>query len=287
LQRERGHPVLQADPLQHLERPALLLRRRHAEHPRHERDVLEHGLVRQELEILEPQAGGTPVALDLTRRRLRQLASADDQPPVGGRVLAEEQPQQRGLPRAARPGEEDEFPLVDPERQIAEGVDAAAVHLGDALRFDHAVSSRKRFTAALTPAGSAFPAVAFITWPTRKPNVFVLPARYSATVAACPASVSWTIRSIAAWSPIFASPSASTIACARRPVPYIFSKTSFATGPVMVPLSTSAMSSPRASGASGAESISSRVSFSLRATSPLTQLLAALGLPLAAATRSK
>ena len=44
LHRKRVHAVLQADPLEHLERPALLLRHGHAEDARHERDVLEHGL---------------------------------------------------------------------------------------------------------------------------------------------------------------------------------------------------------------------------------------------------
>ncbi len=44
LHRIGAHPVLQAHPLEHLERPALLLRERHPEHARHERDVLEDGL---------------------------------------------------------------------------------------------------------------------------------------------------------------------------------------------------------------------------------------------------
>src|SRR5262245_37922864 len=290
LERKRVHPVLQPHPLEHLERAALLLRRRHPQDARHERDVLQHGLVRQQLEVLEHEAERPAVGLHLPRREPGEIPASDDEPPLVGNLLPEQEPEERRLAGAAGPREEDELALVDAQRQLPERVHPAAVHLRDLLRFDHAGSSRSsrnRFTAALTPAGSALPAVAFITWPTRNPNVLVFPARYSATVAACPASVSRTMRSMAPVSAIFASPSASTIACARRPVPYIFSKTSLATGPVIVPRSTSATSSPSASGGSGAVSISSRVSFSFRASSPITQLLAALGLPPAAATRSK
>ena len=131
LQRKRVHAVLQADPLEHLERPPLLLRHGHAEDARHERDVLEHGLVRQQLEVLEHEAERAAVGLHLVGRERRQIAAADDELAFGGHVLPQQQPQQRGLAGAARAGQEDELALVDPQRQVAQRVDAAAVQLRD------------------------------------------------------------------------------------------------------------------------------------------------------------
>ena len=71
------HPVLQPDPLEHLERLALLRRDGHAEHARHERDVLEDGLARDELEILEDEADDAAVACTCARRQRREVAAAD------------------------------------------------------------------------------------------------------------------------------------------------------------------------------------------------------------------
>ncbi len=41
------------------------------------------------------------------------------------------------------------------------------------------------FKSSLSSAGLALPPLAFITWPTKKPNSFSLPARYSASLSAC------------------------------------------------------------------------------------------------------
>src|SRR4030095_8870048 len=102
--------------------------------------------------------------------------------------------QQRRLPGAARARQEDEVSLVDLERQILEGVDAAAVRLRDVLRFDHpAFPSSSRVISVLTRAGLARPFVALITCPTRNPNVCFLPARYCATAVAWAASTSRTV----------------------------------------------------------------------------------------------
>src|SRR5262249_60774989 len=127
-----------------------------------------------------------------------------DATPFGRELLPQQQPEEGRFARAARTGQEDEFSLVDAQRQIAHGVNASAVHLRDLLGFDH--DSRKRRTLSFTRAGSALPAVAFMTCPTRNPNVFVFPERYSATVVECPASTSRTTRSIAAASSMRASP---------------------------------------------------------------------------------
>src|SRR5262249_31037924 len=90
LQRKSVHPVLQANPLQDLERPALLLRQRHSEHTRHERDILEHGTVGQQLEVLEDEAERSPVGLNLIRRQRGEAAAADDEFAFGGDILSKE-----------------------------------------------------------------------------------------------------------------------------------------------------------------------------------------------------
>ena len=100
---------------------------RHAEHARHERDVLEHGLGRQQLEVLEDEAERAAVGLHLGRRERREVAAVDDELSFAGNVLPQQQAQQRRLAGAARPGEENELALVDPQRQVAQRIDAAAI----------------------------------------------------------------------------------------------------------------------------------------------------------------
>ena len=84
-----------------------------------------------------------------------------------------------------------------------------------------------------------------------------------------------------------ASPSAATISSAVRPESYIFGKTSLAMALLIVPLSTSAISPASAAGLSGRSATAVPRSLSVRSSSPITQLLAALGLPAAPATCSK
>ena len=137
LQGVRVHPVLEAQPLEHLEGPALLLHRRGAQHAGHEPDVVQHGLRRDQLEVLEDEADGAPVGLRLARRQLRQVPPRDFHRPFRRQLLPQQEPKQRRLAGAAGPGEEDEFSLFDDERHIPQGVDPAAVHLREVRRFNH------------------------------------------------------------------------------------------------------------------------------------------------------
>src|ERR671923_21127 len=77
--RIRVDAMLQADPLQHLERAAALLRDRHAEHFGNEGDVLEHRARRNQLEILEDETDAAPVFLDLPAREAFEVIAVDDQ----------------------------------------------------------------------------------------------------------------------------------------------------------------------------------------------------------------
>ena len=179
LLRIRVHSVLQSDPLQHLKRLALLRGHGRAEHARHNRDILEDGLSRNELEILKDKAHRAPIGLHLPRAQARQIFSGNLQQPVARQAFSKAQAQKRGFAGAARPGQKHEFPLADVERQLAQRIDAAAVQLGQVPRFDHACSSSRR-RRSFTSLGFALPPVAFITCPTRNPNVDVLPLRYCA-----------------------------------------------------------------------------------------------------------
>ena len=67
LHRKGVHPVLQPYPLQHLKRLPLLGRDGRAEHARHNRHVLEHGLARDQLEVLEHEPDAPAVRLHLAR----------------------------------------------------------------------------------------------------------------------------------------------------------------------------------------------------------------------------
>ena len=103
-----------------------------------------------------------------------QVAAADVQLPFGRHVLAQQQAEQRGLSGAARAGEEDELALVDAEREIAQRIHAAAVHLGEVIAprsRRYPCPARAAHAASFTSAGFAFPPMALITWPTRNPNV--------------------------------------------------------------------------------------------------------------------
>ena len=126
---KRVHPVLQADPLQHLKRLALLGRRRRAKHARHERHVFEHRLARNELEILKNETDAAAVRLHLPRGEAGEIAAGHADGAVARQAFAQQQPQERRFARAARAGEKDELSFFDANREIAQRVHAAAVEL--------------------------------------------------------------------------------------------------------------------------------------------------------------
>ena len=133
---QRVHPVLQPDPLEHLEGLPLLRGQRQAQHPHDERDVLEHAEAGDEPEILEDEADAAAVALHLGRLQRDQIAAEHLQLALTGDVFTQQQAQQRRFAGAAGTGEEDELTLVDSEIEVAERVDAAGVQLGKVMGLD-------------------------------------------------------------------------------------------------------------------------------------------------------
>ena len=134
-----------------------------------------------------------------------------------------------------------------------------------------------RFSSSFTRFGFALPPAAFITCPTRKPNVVVLPPWYIATASAFFASTSAIKPARCDSSSICVRPSAATISSAVRPDANIFSNTSLAIDPLIVPCSTSAISPARRSGArrSRRRAVSYPSSFILARTTPSSQFLTA------------
>src|SRR5262245_40470660 len=98
---------------------------RRAEHPQHERDVLEHGPAREELGVLEDDADGAPEPRHVTPAHRGEIEPRDLDLALGGALVTVEEAEQRGLARSARAGQYDELTLVDAERDVGERRHAA------------------------------------------------------------------------------------------------------------------------------------------------------------------
>src|SRR5436189_788677 len=121
--------MLQADPLQHLKRLALLRRQWQAEDTHHEGDVLKHREPGDQPKILEDKADAAPERLDLRRAQRAQIAAQHFQIAFTRKLFAQEQTEECRLAGAAGPGQKDELAFVDGEGKIAESVNAALVEL--------------------------------------------------------------------------------------------------------------------------------------------------------------
>ena len=107
-----------------------------------ERDVLEHGLGRQQPEVLEHRADVAAEVRHLAIRQRAQVAAEDDDAAVARRLLAQDEPQTRRLARARRADEEDELAAEHLEVDIAQGgLRGAAKALRDVLEPDHGLTS--------------------------------------------------------------------------------------------------------------------------------------------------
>ena len=139
-----GQPVAllaEADQFEHLRH----LRRDHVAGPpddlEGEGDVLEHGLVRQQAEVLEDATEIAPQIRHSPVRELADLLACHPDLAAVGNLLAQQELEHRGLARSRGPDEEDELALQDLERDIPQGDDGALVGLRDVLEADHRSSS--------------------------------------------------------------------------------------------------------------------------------------------------
>ncbi|ABQ66964.1 hypothetical protein Swit_0596 [Rhizorhabdus wittichii RW1] len=146
-------------------------------------------------------------------------------------------------------------------------------------------------SSSLTTPGLALPPIAFIVWPTKKPNSLSLPPRYSATLSALAAITSAITASIAPVSLVCLRPRSSTILAGSSPVSSMISNTCLASVPDNVPSATSASSSAPCLGLTGLSSIALPSRLSAPNRSEISQLDAARatsapGLPAASSSAS-
>jgi hypothetical protein len=113
-----------------------------AHQARHERDVVEHRLPRDQLEVLEDEADGAAIGLDLRIGQAREVAAIDDHVARGRRLGAQQQFEERGFAGAAGAGQEDEFTLLDRERQVPQRKHARTIGLREVMRLDHGMLVR-------------------------------------------------------------------------------------------------------------------------------------------------
>src|SRR5690606_19758511 len=144
-------------------------------------------------------------------------------------------------------------------------------------RGHYSFTSRAR-SSSFTSFGLALPCVFFITWPTKKPSVFISPARTLAAASSFSAMTSSTTAASCASSLICSKPRSWTMAAADLPVRNISSKTSLAMVPLMTPLSIRPSSSASPCGVSATSLTSLPSSRNSRRNSTMIQLLTVFGL---------
>ena len=116
-----------------------------ADHLGGDGDVLEHGLVLQQTEVLEDEAHLLAQFGHLPAGDLSQVAPQHVDGAGGGPLLAQGQAQEGRLPGARRPHEEDELILLNIDRDVIErGARAPFVNFGDVVEPDHSVAASWR-----------------------------------------------------------------------------------------------------------------------------------------------
>ncbi len=138
----------------------------------------------------------------------------------------------------------------------------------------------------MTAAGSAWPRLAFITWPTRNPNHRGFAAAVLLDLFGIRGDDFVDDLAQRALIADDCSPSRSMMASGASPVANIFGKISLASLPLILPCAIMATSLPRFSALTG-DSANFLLAFSRPARSPITQFAAARGSPATAATFSK
>ena len=107
-----------------------------------ERDVLADRLVGEQTEVLEDGADLPPQVRDLPGREPDEVLAQDVDLALGGPLLLEHKPEERGLAGAARADQEDELALFDVERDALEcSALLARVQLGHVCKSDHVEGS--------------------------------------------------------------------------------------------------------------------------------------------------
>ena len=129
--------MLQAHPLEYLIGAPALLLRRSAEHAHHERDVVEYGLGRDQLEVLKHHAERTTVGLNVAGGQRCQILVANPEGAFRRHLLAQKQAQEGRLARTTGPRQEHELAFRDAEGEVVQGQHVGSVDLRDVVQLDH------------------------------------------------------------------------------------------------------------------------------------------------------
>src|SRR5690349_10468322 len=104
-----------------------------------EQEVLEHGGVLEQLDVLERPRDAAP--RDLVRRHPRDVLAVEDQTARGRLVDARDQVEDRRLAGAVGPDDREDLARLDLEAHAVDGPEAAEVH-DEAVRGEEAHRSR-------------------------------------------------------------------------------------------------------------------------------------------------
>jgi hypothetical protein len=107
------------------------------DHLEGERDVLEHRLVLQELEVLEDRPDVAAQVRHLPGGQLGEVLAGDVDVALGRLLLFQQEPDERALARARLAYDEDELTLLHLDGDVLERGRPVAVDLRDVLKTDH------------------------------------------------------------------------------------------------------------------------------------------------------
>ena len=134
----------QSHGLQHLRHQRLDGGPARADHLKRERHILPHGLVRQQLVILEHESDGTTILRHLTVRQTAKIIAGHSNLAVRGLLLAQQQAQQRRLAGTGSTDQKHEIATFDVEVDIIQRRPRTlGIHLAHMIQCDecHIVSS--------------------------------------------------------------------------------------------------------------------------------------------------
>jgi hypothetical protein len=133
---------MEADRAQRAVRSFLMFARRESEDREDEGEVLEDRHPFDQFEVLEHHSDLAPEVGELRALHGAEVAAVDDDLPIAGPHLPEDEFEQRRLAGAAGTREKDEFALVDVKRHVVQCGRVSVEPFGDVVKVDHrAVSS--------------------------------------------------------------------------------------------------------------------------------------------------
>ena len=140
----------EADPLERLADACTDEARREPEHLERDRDVVEDGPARDELEVLKDDPDVAPEHRDGVFGEARDVAPEEEDPPVVDHLRTVEEAEERALPCPGRAGDEDELAALDHEVQTSQDRLIGAVRFVDVFEGEDRTPGRLTIEARAT-----------------------------------------------------------------------------------------------------------------------------------------